>query len=202
MCGNYYSTLLESSCCHWRPTITERSHPYAGTRAASLLAEGLRRYTSQHPGGLRALATDLKIKQATVLSQMGTGRIGIPLDRASELAAKLGMDVQHFCLAVLEQRAPSVYGTLIEDIGVDALVSRSPQARRVCNVIAGMPEVSDEQVDIISKVLADRHPAERWIRPGEVPALALMREYYPDGPGMTDLGLLRAAIEALRELDL
>lgn len=92
--------------------MKEQTNPYRDTQAAAMLSAALQRYTAQNPGGLRALATRLGIGQATVLSHMAHGRIGIPLDRVAQLAEILDIDSADFSLAVLKQRAPEVYTEL------------------------------------------------------------------------------------------
>lgn len=92
--------------------MSEQKFPYRDTAAAAMLSSALQRYTAQNPGGLRALAVRLGIGQATVLSHMAHGRIGIPLDRVAQFAEILGLDSADFSLAVLKQRAPEVYAEL------------------------------------------------------------------------------------------
>jgi hypothetical protein len=164
--------------------MTVTSLTYADSRAAAMLAEGLKRYTAQHPGGLRAVAADLEIKQATVLSHMATGRIGIPLDRATELASKLEINVADFCLAVLEQRAPTVYKALDDEL-VLLESSRLPTGLR--EVLAGVTSdrITDEHTQIIGEILATKRPAEKWMRPLEDDIVRVVRDIFPGGLSFT-----------------
>ncbi len=161
--------------------MTDSSHPYAGTRAASLLSEGLKRYTAQHPGGLRALAADLEIKQGTVLSHMGNGRIGIPLDRAREFAVKLDMDVADFCLAVLEQRAPEVYEVVEGEVQPQEGNRLADRLREMLRAAKSRNLLTDEHVEIIGEVLSEKRPSKKWMRPLEDDVIEAIRERYPDG---------------------
>src|SRR5690606_4023693 len=115
-------------------------YPYADTRAARMLSEALRKYTSEHPGGVRALAAKLGMKQGANLSHMANGRMPIPLDRATEISAILPLNLMGFCLAVLEQRAPAVYQALEDQLPLRRLASASSQVSRACDVIANAPQ--------------------------------------------------------------
>jgi hypothetical protein len=137
------------------------------------------------------------MKQGTNLSHMANGRMPIPLDRAVEMASILPLDVTEFCLAVLEQRAPEVYETLEDRLGVEAMAALTPLGRSACHEIAAAPRVSDEHVAIISEALADVRPGERWLQPVEVPVIKMIREHFPQGVSMGDLELLKVAIDAV-----
>lgn len=160
--------------------MTAESHPYANTRAARLLAQGLKEYTAKHSGGLRALASNLEIKQATVLSHMANGRIGIPLERAAELASRLGMDTAHFCMAVLEQRAPSVYEVIDDELKSREGSDLSGKLRELLNRAASRDQLTDEHIEIIGEALATKQPTTKWIRPWEEGIIRAVRERFPD----------------------
>jgi hypothetical protein len=184
--------------------MTKNAYPHAATRAARMLSQSLAKTTSEQLGGLRAIAASLGMKQAVSLSRMANGRMPVPLERVTELAEVLGLDPADFGLAVIEQRAPSVYAILEDAFDIKIGGTRSPIASRLRRLIAGATSAGEEQVTIVDEVLADRRPSERWLKPTEVPVIKLMREIYPDGPTMADLERLRSALEveeAARWLD-
>ena len=179
--------------------MTVETHPYSNSRAARELDEALKAHTARTPGGLRALAAELGFKQATVLSHMATGRMAIPLDRATALANKLGLDVLDFCLAVLEQRAPDVYQALDEALGIGTGRTLSIAARQVVAKVATAKLVTDDHAAIILEVLHSKNPRERWLAPLESPFIRLVREHYPDGVALTELQPLLNGFAALLE---
>lgn len=166
--------------------MADRAHPYAHTRAAALLDQGLKQYTAQHRGGLRALAIDLGIKQATVLSHMANGRIGIPLDRATELASRLGMDVVDFSMAVLEQRSPPIHQVLAGNLPLEALRKLPQRLLRILNRAGSRASITDEHVTVITEVLATENPAQQWMHPLEGDIIRLVREQFPAGITLTE----------------
>lgn len=162
--------------------------PYAATRAAGILTEALHRYTGAHPGGLRALAARLGIKQATVLSHMATGRIGIPLDRAEELAQLLDINQQMFCAAVLEQRAPSIFRILVEE-GPSASPSDAARNADLRRALVSA-ELSPEQEATIRAILSGGPGCVRWLSENEAALLTTIRECRPMGLTDHDLQFL------------
>jgi hypothetical protein len=177
--------------------MNQDQHPYAETLAARLLQEALKQHTTRNPGGLRALAEQLEIKQATVLSHMANGRMPIPFERVPELSTILKLDVATFSLAVLEQRAPAVLAALDAELHVTELAALSPAARRAFSKICSASQMSERHADIIVEVLDDPQPDERWLQLFEVPIIKMIREHFPQGVSMGDLELLKVAIEAV-----
>lgn len=161
--------------------MKDEERPYARTRAAIMLGDALRRHTSRHAGGLRALASELGIKQATVLSQMANGRIGIPLDRAVDLAVKVEMNVADFCAAVIEQRAPAVYDALNRKQQLHEADQLPHGLADALKRAASMNGLTDEHVAVIDEVIATKRPAAKWMRPFEDDIISAIRDQFPEG---------------------
>lgn len=157
---------------------------YRGTRAQVMLDEALRR--AQAAGrSQRTVAGELGYKSSVVLSHMGLGRVPIPVDRARDIAANLGMDSDAFLLAVLEQRFP--------ESNIRALFNISYSSDRTVSrleAIAGgsLDDLPGETRAMLEEVVAARNPSRRWLAPAELATMELIRELRPDSPrsGLTD----------------
>jgi hypothetical protein len=132
---------------------------------------------------------------------MANGRLGIPLERARDLAAILDLDAAEFCLAVIEQRAPSVYAALQEELDVSMIASLSDEKRSAVRLIAEARSISHRHVEVIAEVVVSPDPTERWLAPVEVPIVALIRRHYPGGLGWMELEPLKKGIELHLETD-
>ena len=160
------------------------SADYRGTRAQMMLDEALRR--AQAAGRLqRTVAGELGYKSSVVLSHMGSGRVPIPVDRARDIAANLGMDSDAFLLAVLEQRFP--------ESNIRALFNISYSSDRTVaklEAIAGcsLDDLPGETKSMLEEVVAARHPRRRWLSTAEVSIMELVRDLRPDGlvSGLSD----------------
>ena len=169
-------------------------YPLQGTRAQVMLDEAMRR--AQSAGrSQRAVAQELGYKSSVVLSHMASGRVPIPVDRAPEMASKLGMDAAAFVLAVLEQRYP--------DFDFRSLFNISYSSDRTVaklEAIAGcsLDDLPAETRAMLEEVVAARHPRRRWLSPAEVSTMELVRDLRPDGSvnGLSD-GDLEAIAGAL-----
>jgi len=159
--------------------MTADTLPYAGSRAAVMLKEALTRYTSQHKGGLRALAELVGIKQSTVLSHMGTGRIGIPLDRAEQFAALLDMNAVEFTLAVLEQREPDVHALLGGAYGFEESAALSGEAEAIIAMARHAEGLTTGHVSLIRDILHEKVPVGRWATGREGELLGIIRSARP-----------------------
>lgn len=175
--------------------MTEASHPYVDTAAAKMLSGAVERYTNLNRGGLRALATKLGMKQATVLSHMANGRMAIPLDRAPQLALVLGMDPVNFTKLVLKQRSPEVFAVLEEEYADRTDQAMAKQLAQLEAVLVGGDAFPPDVLRIIAEVVRDRKPDERWLAIGEVAAVRELRKLRPAGLDEMDLHLLRMAME-------
>lgn len=174
--------------------MEDKIQPFSGSSAARMLAESIARYTATNAGGLRALAAKLNIKQATVLSAMATGRMAIPLDRAQELAIELDMDPAIFGLAVLEQRAPTIYRAFDEAFDIARLGQASPLVRRLLHEALSAKSLNDDHVTVVSEALHSTHPTERWLHPLETGFMRVVRERFPDGVPFSEIEPLAEAI--------
>ena len=158
---------------------TKNEHPFAESAAARMLADAIRR--KQAAGfSLRRLAPTLGYKQSTVLSHMANGRIPIPMARAKEIAAVMGISQSEFLIAVMEQREPEA-STMLMAGPID--LARSPQSfAEELEEIAGrrLDDLTSEQKDVMRKVAVDPSPARRWLAEAEIPTVQLLRRLRPD----------------------
>lgn len=161
---------------------------YKQTRAAQMLAEGLRRASSQRGLSVRQLGKRLNYKQAVVLSHWATGRVPIPIDRAVEVAREVGLPEREFLLAVLEQRHKNVDWGLITDFSDDLVED--------LEAIAGRPlsTLSAEHQQVMKEVVAEAQPGRRWLTLSEVPVMEAIRE---QAPYVRSDGLPRRLVETI-----
>jgi hypothetical protein len=146
---------------------------YKSTRAAQMLAEGLRHASSERGLSVRQLGKKLHYKQAVVLSHWATGRVPIPIDRAVEVAREVGLPQREFLLAVLEQRHRDVDWNLITGFKDDLVEDLED--------IAGKPlsTLSPEHQTVMKEVVAESRPQRRWLTVNEVPVMQAIREQAP-----------------------
>jgi hypothetical protein len=173
--------------------MTGDDYDYKDTRAAQMLAEGLRRASSERGISVRQLGKRLNYKQAVVLSHWATGRVPIPIDRAVEVAHEVGLPEREFLLAVLEQRHGEVDWNLITGFKDDLVEDLED--------IAGKPlsTLSPAHQSIMKEVVAEASPQRRWLTVNEVPVMQAIREQVPyvrsDG---LPRGLIQKITAALR----
>lgn len=138
-----------------------------------MLAEGLRRASSELGVSVRQLGKRLNYKQAVVLSHWATGRVPIPIDRAVEVAREVGLPEREFLLAVLEQRHREVDWALITGFKDDLVEDLED--------IAGKPlsALSPEHQTVMKEVVAESRPQRRWLTVNEVPVMQAIREQVP-----------------------
>jgi hypothetical protein len=148
-------------------------YDYKDTRAAQMLAEGLRRASSERGLSVRQLGKKLNYKQAVVLSHWATGRVPIPIDRAVEVAREVGLPEREFLIAVLEQRHKDVNWGLITDFNDDLVED--------LEAIAGKPlsALSPDHQQVMKEVVAEVQPRRRWLTLSEVPVMDAIREQAP-----------------------
>lgn len=148
-------------------------YEYKDTRAAQMLAEGLRRASAERGLSVRQLGKKLNYKQAVVLSHWATGRVPIPIDRAVEVAREVGLPEREFLLAVLEQRHSEVDWNLITGFQDDLVED--------LEAIAGKPlsTLPAEHQQVMKEVVAEVQPRRRWLTLSEVPVMEAIREQVP-----------------------
>lgn len=161
-----------------------RDYPLRGTRAQIMLEDALK--IAQVAGrSQRQVADGLGYKSSVVLSHMAAGRVPIPIDRADDIAAALGMDRHAFLLAVLEQRLPTVDFKSLFNISYssDRTVGRLES-------IAGcsLDDLPAETRGVLEEVVAARNPRRRWLAPGELATIELIRTLRPNSAssGLSD----------------
>ena len=154
-------------------TMPTDEYKYADTRAARLLSEALRRKSEVERVSLRSIAKQLDYKQAVVLSHMANGRVPIPVDRAEDIAAAVGLPEREFLLAVLEQRHEEVNWSLITSMN-DEFVEE-------LEAIAGKPlsTLSPEHRQVMREVVTEPRPQRRWLALTEVPVMEAVRAEVP-----------------------
>jgi hypothetical protein len=148
-------------------------YDYKDTQAAQMLAEGLRRASTERGLSVRQLGKKLNYKQAVVLSHWATGRVPIPIDRAVEVAREVGLPEREFLLAVLEQRHSEVDWRLITGFQDDLVED--------LEAIAGKPlsTLPAEHQQVMKEVVAEVQPRRRWLTLSEVPVMEAIREQVP-----------------------
>lgn len=168
---------------------------YSDSRAAIMLRAGLDAASKERRLSIRALGKILRYKQATVLSHMANGRVGIPVDRATEIARAVGLNEREFLLAVVAQRAPEAEKVLADEQGETFSLASEVE------LIAGVPldQLSAEHKEVIRNVVADPQPARRWLSLAELQTVAVIRNVRPTfrSQGLPSADL--AGIEALLE---
>lgn len=156
--------------------MSTNDFPFSASRASQMLREALTNYTAAHKGGLRALSDRLEMRPATLFSHMGNGRMAIPLDRADQLATVLGIDRAAFCLAVLEQRAPSAYHAIDDATGVGSLGSCIPATARQALKILGASSANGEAlIELMRRGASVTAPLEHWVEGEELELIVAAR---------------------------
>jgi hypothetical protein len=175
------------------------NHRYAGTTAAKMLADGLRSAAQERDLSLREIGRRLGYRQPVVLSHMASGRVPVPIDRASEIARQVGISPDHFLEVVLRQHHPEVEWGLITG-KPDPFLSDLQDA-------VGKPlnSLSAGHHRILREVVEDSKPEERWLAIPEVAAVKYLRELFPNLPaaGLSDAdrSTLRTCVEIMKEQD-
>lgn len=168
-------------------------HRFTETDAARMLADGLRLAAQERGLSLREIGRRLGYRQPVVLSHMATGRVPVPVDRATEIAQQVGIPPDRFLDAVLRQHHPNVEWALIT-------VATDPFVAALQNAV-DMPfgSLSAEHRRVLQEVAKDSKPEERWLSIPEVAAVKLLRELYPHvsitGLSAEDCQYLRASID-------
>lgn len=179
----------------------QSDYPLANTEARRMLAAGLEKANDEKGLSQRTLAKQLGYRTSVVLSHMASGRAPIPIDRAPDFARMLGLDLQKFLLAVMEQRHPDInFGKIL---GVSLKTKPVGKTGRTSYVmeeledLAGRPldEMTPDRINILREVVSDKSPARRWASLSEVPILDAIREKHPGGVSLADRKKIEQAID-------
>ena len=163
-----------------------------------MLAAGLRSAAQERALSLREIGRRLGYRQPVVLSHMASGRVPVPIDRASDIAEQVGISRDLFLEAVLHQHHPEVQWSLITGKPDPFLLDLEKTA--------GVPfsALSAGHHRVLHEVVEDSMPEERWLARPEIPAVRFLRELFPNMPtsGLSeeDRDALRLAA-TIREMD-
>jgi len=172
----------------------KQPHPFADSRAARMLADGLRQASERFGLSQRQIARQLGHKQPVMLSHWATGRVPIPVERVGELATALDLDQRGFLLAVLHQRHPTVDWEELEDVHTPAYHFVS-ELQNIAGM--GVEDFSQGQLVVMREAAADRRADRRWLTVHEFAVMQLVRALRP---GVKEIGLSpsdRAKIESV-----
>ena len=168
-------------------------YPLAASPAARMLSEGLARAKDERGMSVRQVGKLMNYKTAVVLSHMATGRVPIPIDRATQIADILELDQESFLLAVLQQRHP--------DIEWVSLFRRSSSSgdhglAMELEAVLGtkLKTLTQEQRAVMREVASERSPRRRWLSVHELGFVNRLRERFPQ---LTTDGLDQAEVERI-----
>jgi DNA-binding transcriptional regulator YdaS (Cro superfamily) len=151
------------------------------------------------------LGKRLGYSSTAVLSHMATGRVGIPVERAAEIARTVGLDEAVFTLAVLRQRFPMIdFQALAADAANDPDRATLPPRSVALKLerVAGsrLEELEPHVVDILEDVVRDKDPSRRWLTIKELPVVESIRALRPrfrsDGLSLADIHVVEGALRA------
>lgn len=156
------------------------SYPFADTRAAMMLSEGLKRANRDRGLSLRSIAKLLGYKQATVLSHMANGRVAIPIERAPDIARIVGLPPADLLAAAVEQRSSEAANLL--PIYQNLARADDQGIAFELKLIAGheIDELNAEQKAVLREVVVDHSPSRRWLNVAELPVMLMLRQLRPD----------------------
>lgn len=150
-------------------------YPYYDTAAKLMLKSGID-FQKRQGTSLRTLAKNLGYRQATVLSHMANGRVGIPIERAVEIADAVGIDPASFLVAVVAQKAPEASMLLDANGG-----TRHSLANELSTIAgAGLDQLTEDKKHILREVAEAQDPGRRWLSTAELAAVALIRNLRPE----------------------
>lgn len=167
-------------------------HPFADTRASTMLSSALRAHMVREAISMRQVARNLGMS-AAVLSHMANGRVPIPVDHAITLADAFGIPRSAMVAAVLQQRFPDA----IKEINLSAAVDGSDSQIQRLQFVLGKPleDLTLEQQEVVREVVDSSSPQTRWLKVSEVPAVRLIRELRPEGISVQDYEAIRAVLQ-------
>ncbi|WP_298190565.1 hypothetical protein [Novosphingobium sp.] len=121
------------------------------------------------------------MKQATVLSHMATGRIGIPLDRVEQFAEVLEMNPEEFSFAVIEQREPAMLGLLSRFYGHVCDRAQSGELASLIDEMRSTADLSSRQMSDIREILRQRDTPSRLVTGRASELISVIRSARPIG---------------------
>lgn len=161
----------------------KQPYPFADSKAARMLADGLRRASERFGLSQRQIARQLGHKQPVMLSHWATGRVPIPVERVGELATALDLDQRSFLLAVLHQRHPTVDWEELEDVHTPAYHFVS-ELQNIAGM--GVEDFSQGQLVVMREAAADRRADRRWLTVHELGLIEMVRRCRPN---VSEVGL-------------
>ena len=176
------------------------TYPYARSKAAAALSKALQDRSDNDGLSLRTIAGRLGYKSAVVVSHMRTGRLPIPVDRAIDIAAAVGLDPGDFLGLVLEQRYPEIDLSLRRSSGAGTEARGVSHSQALLDELFNLSgktldEMSTEHLGVIREVVADLHPRRRWLTIAEANMISALRAARPhlmqDGLTPNQLASLR-----------
>lgn len=149
----------------------------ADTEATKMVAEGVERLQAATGMTQRDIASRLGYKTSVVLSHIVTGRIPIPIDRATIIARELDLDPAALLIATLKQRHPEIDFDML--LGVE-VSDKNPIAVEL-EAIAGQPldRLPAATLSILREVVGAAKPERRWLSSAELPVIEVFRQRYP-----------------------
>ena len=179
----------------------DSTYPYAGSKAAIALSKALQDCSDRDGLSLRTIAGRLGYKSAVVVSHMRTGRLPIPVERATEIAAAVGLDPADFLGLVLEQRFPGMNLSFLPSNNAAAETAEPSQSQALLVELAdlggkALENMSTEHLGVIREVVADRNPRRRWLTIAEANIISALRAARPD---LMQDGLTPNQLSSLRD---
>lgn len=142
---------------------------------------------------MREIGRRLAYRQPVVLSHMASGRVPIPIDRATEIAEQVGISPEKFLEAVLRQHHPKVEWSLITAETDQFIADLQKSAEKP------LQSLSPGHRRVLIEVVKDSKPEERWLSIPEIAAVKFLRELFPHltvaGLSIEDRENLRAGVE-------
>jgi DNA-binding transcriptional regulator YdaS (Cro superfamily) len=155
--------------------VRDAGEPYAESRAALMLKDGLAALKQNRHRSGRDVARALGYKQSVVLSHMASGRVPIPLERAEAIAREVEISAGEFFLAAVEQRCSSASRLLAdcEKSNVGSAFGFVTELEELAGV--KIESLSAEHKDVLREVVADPRPARRWLSVQELSIMGRLR---------------------------
>ena len=117
-------------------------------------------------------------KAAVVISHWSTGRVGIPLDRAVEIAGVVGLPPEQFYLSVAEQRHPGARSILSKAFAQKGADGLSHELEMLAGV--SLDQLDQRHKQVLREAAREQDPGRRWLSLAEMQAVTLIRELRPN----------------------
>lgn len=152
--------------------------PFANSRAARMLQDGLSRAKKDKGLSVRQIGVHLGYRQQVSVGHMASGRSPIPIDRAEDIAAAVDLDPAEFLEAVVWQRYPNVDWSLMK-------VSTARQNKMTVEealeaVFIADPTITRAQRKVVKELVIKRSSAARWLSTGEFEVMEIIRSMRPN----------------------